>query len=140
MCEVINVRDATNGALYIGRPRKSEPVSQRRAIWGNPFVEREQDAGRDIYSCGVVVKTQLVPDRDVAIAMFKRWLFQRIEAEDVSLQALASLQGRQLACFCSPLPCHGDVLAAASAWAAEQVPSADEYVAESDLADVEVPF
>jgi len=140
VCEVINVRDADNGALYIGRPRKGEPVTQRRAIWGNPFVERQQDAGRVIHSCGVEIETQLVPDATVAIEMFRRFLFKRIEAGDISLQALAQLQGRKLSCFCSPRPCHGDVLKAASAWAVEQVGPPEQYVADSEYSDVEAPF
>ena len=32
--------------------------------------------------------------------------------------ALAALYGKPLACWCAPLPCHGQVLARAAAWAA----------------------
>jgi Domain of unknown function (DUF4326) len=140
MCEVIHVRDADNGALYIGRPRKGEPLTSRRAIWGNPYVTREQDAGRVIHSCGVEIETVLVPDNATAIAMFRQFLAAQVEAGSVSLVSLAQMQGRKLSCFCAPAPCHGDVLASASAWAAEQVPSADEFVSESKYADVDVPF
>ena len=36
----------------------------------------------------------------------------------MSLEELASLHGKTLACHCAPLPCHGEVLARAAAWAA----------------------
>ena len=39
------------------------------------------------------------------------------------LEELAALHGKTLACHCAPLPCHGEVLARAAAWAAAQLAS-----------------
>ena len=71
----------------------------RRTKWGNPF--------RIASGCS----------RDQAIERYRANLWRRIQAGEVSLQELAELDGRWLACWCEPLPCHGDVLARAAAWA-----------------------
>ena len=79
------------GAVYIGRG----------SPWGNPFV-----VGRD-------------GDRAQVIAAHKQWLWQQIEQGQVSLEALAALKGKDLVCFCAPLPCHGDTLEKAAVWASD---------------------
>ena len=73
----------------------------RRTKWGNPF--------------------RLIADgdREQVIALYRADLWRRIQAGEVSLQELAKLDGCWLACWCEPLPCHGDVLAKAAAWAAQ---------------------
>ena len=55
--------------------------------------------------------------REQAIARYRADLWRRIKAGEVSLEELAELDGCWLACWCEPLPCHGDVLARAAAWA-----------------------
>jgi len=71
----------------------------RRTKWGNPFRIGEDGT------------------RDEVIARYREYLWQHIQAGDVSLEELAELHGCWLACWCEPLPCHGDVLAKAAAWA-----------------------
>ena len=71
----------------------------RRSKWGNPF--------RIGNGCS----------RDQAIALYRAALWRRIRAGEVSLEELAALDGCWLACWCEPLPCHGDVLARAAVWA-----------------------
>ena len=56
--------------------------------------------------------------REQVIALYRAELWRRIRAGEVSLEELASLHGKTLACHCAPLPCHGEVLARAAAWAA----------------------
>lgn len=56
----------------------------RGSPWGNPFKIGESGS------------------RDEVIARF--------EAEILPLLDLAPLRGKDLVCFCAPLPCHGDVL------------------------------
>ena len=72
----------------------------RRTKWGNPF-----HIGRD-------------GSREEAIARYRADLWRRIQAGEVTLEELAELHGCWLACWCEPLPCHGDVLARAAEWAA----------------------
>ena len=73
----------------------------RRTKWGNPF--------------------RIGPgqDRELAIARYRADLWRRIRAGEIALEELAALDGCWLACWCDPLPCHGDVLARATAWAAQ---------------------
>ena len=71
----------------------------RRTKWGNPFR-----IGKD-------------QNREQAVARYREDLWRRIRAGEVSLEDLAALDGCWLACWCEPLPCHGDVLARAAAWA-----------------------
>ncbi len=60
----------------------------RGSIWGNPFR-----IGPD-------------GDRAIVIAKYERWLRSRHHL----LRALDDLRGRDLVCYCAPLPCHGDLL------------------------------
>ena len=56
--------------------------------------------------------------REQVIALYRAELWRRIREGRVSLEELAALHGKTLACHCAPLPCHGEVLARAAAWAA----------------------
>lgn len=78
------------GACYIGRP---SPL-------GNPFI-----IGRD-------------GTRNEVVAKYRHWLWQQMQSDPSMLRLVAELAGRDLVCWCAPLPCHGDVLVAASRWAA----------------------
>jgi hypothetical protein len=63
-----------------------------------------------------------VRTREKAIEAFRADLQLRIATGDEQLiRDLAALSGKTLGCWCSPKPCHGDVLAKAADWAAEQV-------------------
>ena len=79
----------------------------RRTRWGNPF--------RIASGCS----------REQAIARYRADLWRRIRAGEVALEELAELHECWLACWCEPLPCHGDVLARAAAWASEQLAERD---------------
>lgn len=63
----------------------------RPTKWGNPFV-----IGRD-------------GNREEVIAKYEEWLRGNVE---LTYSARAELRGRDLICWCSPLPCHGNVLLA----------------------------
>ena len=61
----------------------------RPSKWGNPFV-----VGRD-------------GTREQVIAKFEAWLVR----QPALMASLPELRGKVLGCWCSPLACHGDVLA-----------------------------
>jgi hypothetical protein len=63
----------------------------RTGRWGNPFV-----LGRD-------------GDRQEVIEKYRAWL--RTQPQLVA-RARRELAGRVLGCYCAPLTCHGDILAA----------------------------
>ena len=70
---------------------KREPYDEyigRPSKWGNPFV-----IGKD-------------GDRTTVIAKYEAWIRNQPDL----MAALPELEGLVLACWCSPQPCHGDVL------------------------------
>lgn len=67
-------------AVYVGRPSK----------WGNPFI-----VGLD-------------GTRKEVISRYKKWLMAADQA--YLLYFLTELRGKDLVCWCAPLPCHADVL------------------------------
>ena len=75
----------------------------RRTRWGNRF--------------------RIGPDggRAEVIELYRRELWRRIRAGEIALDDLAALNSKTLLCHCHPLPCHGDVLARAAAWAAARL-------------------
>ena len=96
MPQVLNVRQLPGfkerqpiippGAIYIGRKngRYQLPASK----WANRFTVRQE------------------ADREAAVASYERWL----RSQPQLMAALRELYGRDLVCWCAPLPCHGDVL------------------------------
>jgi hypothetical protein len=66
----------------------------RGSKWGNPFRIGEHG------------------NRAAVIARYRRYLWESPEL----LASLPELEGMRLGCFCSPKPCHGDVLIAAFEW------------------------
>lgn len=61
----------------------------RPSKWGNPFV-----IGKD-------------GTREQVVAKYEKWLMAQPALVEA---ARRELKGRTLMCFCSPAPCHGDVL------------------------------
>lgn len=77
-------------AVYIGRGSK----------WGNPFTHRRDVAEKHNG------KVMLVGSREEAVERYAKYLDSNTELKS----ALSELHGKDLACFCSPDRCHGDVL------------------------------
>ena len=73
--------------LRLGHPAGAVRID-RRTKWGNPYVIGQHG------------------DRATVIARYEARLRQRPDL----LRALSELRGKDLACWCAPLPCHGDVL------------------------------
>jgi hypothetical protein len=77
----------------------------RLTRWGNPFV-----SGRTVFLAvgndGTPIT--LYMDRADSIRAYRLWLWQRLVDQP---DFLAPLRGKRLACWCAPLPCHGDVIA-----------------------------
>lgn len=71
---------------------KKEPFDVyigRPSIWGNPF--------------------EIGPDgtRAEVIEKYRQW----IQTQPELLSQISQLRGKVLGCWCSPQPCHGDILA-----------------------------
>lgn len=61
----------------------------RPSKWGNPF-----EIGKD-------------GTREEVIHKYREW----IQTQPSLLKSVHELKGKTIACWCAPLPCHGDVLA-----------------------------
>lgn len=73
----------------------------RPSPWGNPYRIGRWDVEEDGRPRSVVV------DRDLALELFRGHAVQRLAADPLWLRPL---NGKRLACWCAPLPCHADIL------------------------------
>lgn len=90
---VLNKKTATPeelvNAVYVGRPSK----------WGNPFSHLP----------GTAAKFR-VGSREKAIEAFIDFLNEDEAGWELVDAARRELRGKDLVCWCAPLPCHADVL------------------------------
>lgn len=114
--------------VYIGRavPRAKEVRAREGSIWGNPFIAQPRGqvkvyertaaealrmftdkAARLGYDEGVRV---WVPNVETALEAFETLMRRRLFHSADWRASLRALGGKRLACWCSPGPCHGDVL------------------------------
>lgn len=80
---VVHVRDRVPGAVFIGRP----------GPFGNPFIIGKHGTRKEVI--------------DLYRQMINRYTDSASELRE---KVKRELKGKDLACFCAPLPCHGDVL------------------------------
>ena len=81
----------------------------RRSPWGNPY--RVADVLREVRLKSPRVSERYA--RDLAITAFIGWLnSERDDRAKWIKKHVGELKGKRLGCWCAPLPCHGDVLAA----------------------------
>jgi hypothetical protein len=76
------------GEIYIGRVQKQGGWDLTESIWHNPYS----------------VKTY---GRDECLELYRNMLTHNPEL----MAKISELKGKVLACWCSPEPCHGDILA-----------------------------
>ena len=60
--------------------------------------------------------------REAAIEAYRHWLWQRIQAGDAEVLAVLRTidDDSVLVCWCSPKPCHAEVIARAAVWLRKQ--------------------
>lgn len=92
-CTVVNKRSGAPYDVYVGRPSE----------WGNPY--------------------HIGPDgsREDVIAKYRAYILA--PAQSALLARVPELTGKRLACWCAPLPCHGDILAELAALAEHRTPA-----------------
>lgn len=104
MCQVVNKKHMSVNMqdpdiVYIGRG----------SIWGNKWSHKS--GTKALYK----VKTV-----EEAIEAYRQWLWTSIKDGSITLHMLLELDGKRLACYCAPNPCHGDIIKRAVLWAKEQ--------------------
>jgi hypothetical protein len=93
---VINLRGlgmVPPGAAYIGDRLWRGPWKLAASKWRNPFKIDKPGQLRN-------------GTRDEVIAKYRAWIVQ----QPALIAALPELRGKDLACWCAPESCHGDVL------------------------------
>jgi len=70
---------------------KITPID-RRSIFGNPFF-----IGKD-------------GTREEVIEKYKKYFYKRIKTDVKFKESVLRLAGKTLICWCTPLPCHGDII------------------------------
>ncbi|WVS24519.1 hypothetical protein PSPHG_CDS_0038 [Pseudomonas phage Psxphi15] len=102
MCTVVNrrlVNMRDPDVVYIGRG----------SMWGNPFSHKD--------GTQAIVQVSSVAE---AIQEYRKWLWFQIKNGIVTIEMLKDLDGKRLACYCAPNPCHGNIIKQAVRWAKEQ--------------------
>lgn len=80
-----------NYRIYNLDKSKIIPID-RRSIFGNPFKIGENNTRK-----GVIEK-------------YKIWFYNKIKTDKNFKTCVNNLKGKTLGCWCTPLPCHGDVI------------------------------
>lgn len=88
MCKVVHCKKEPYD-VYIGRPSK----------WGNPFSHIKD---------GKTLANYIVDNRNEAVESYRKWITEG-DGKHL-LKDLHELKGKVIACWCKPLPCHGDIL------------------------------
>lgn len=91
------------GAIYIGRVHPGRRLVGSK--FANPFPLRDRSSDSE---------------RKAVLEQYHRWLWDKVQAGEITVKDLNGLDGHALACFCAPQPCHGMVLANAVEWARDQ--------------------
>lgn len=73
-------------------------------MFGNPYGFLK--GGSDETTLATVV----VKNRAEAIDMYRQYFNARIESDPLFKSAVETLRGFDLCCWCSPQPCHADVI------------------------------
>jgi len=98
MPKVLNRRTDTipSEAVYVGRPSK----------WGNPY---KVGASKFILGIPRGVSESGRLTRKEAIERYE-WRLRATEIGATLMEQIDELRGKDLVCWCAPLPCHADVL------------------------------
>jgi hypothetical protein len=93
MTTVVNVRDGVPYDVYIGRRVYRGKYRLDESKWANPYRLRRGAS---------------LAERLAAIARYRD---EHLPAHPELGAAVPELHDKTIACWCAPLPCHGDVLA-----------------------------
>jgi len=89
--KVVNLRKEKCDVKITRTPKNEIPSPPQFGCFSNPyFVEKY--------------------GREECIELYKEYFYKRVEEDLVFREAVLSLRGKTLGCFCKPLACHGDII------------------------------
>jgi len=107
-------------AVYIGRAcrRAKDPMARVASVFANQFAmgmdpfKAMRLLERENVNC--VIEFRGLLDREKAVECYRALMVARLRGRLAATwtEAVASLSGKVLGCWCHPEACHGDVLAA----------------------------
>lgn len=87
LTRVVNIKSGEKYDVYIGRAGHG-----KNGYFGNPFPLKPNET------------------RQENIEKYKKYFYNRIKTDEAFKQAIFSLKGKVLGCFCKPKLCHGDII------------------------------
>jgi hypothetical protein len=88
---VVNVKSGEPYHVYIGNQMPWEPYRLKKSVWANPY--------NGAFRSGEIT-------REEVLSKYR----EHVLSNPQLLDKLPELEGKVLACWCAPEPCHGDVL------------------------------
>jgi hypothetical protein len=88
---VVNFRHEKCDIKITRKPDNSIPDPPKSGCFGNPFP----------------VKTH---GREKCIELYRSYFLERVEKDPAFREAVLTLRGKKLGCFCVPLPYHGNII------------------------------
>lgn len=93
MTSVVNLKTGASYDVYIGRAGKGQD-----GYFGNP------------HPIGYCELCNAKHDRSESLEKFREYFNREIAENEEFRSRVLTLKGKVLGCFCSPLPCHGQVI------------------------------
>jgi hypothetical protein len=91
MTKIVNIKSEKCDVKITRTKDNKIPQPPEFGCFGNPFP----------------VKTY---GREKCLELYKEYFIKRIEEDIVFREAVLSLRGKTLGCFCKPQSCHGDII------------------------------
>lgn len=88
---VVNLRKEPFDVKVCRNRRGEVPDPPESGCFGNPFKMEQYG-------------------RDECIRLFREYFLERVEKDAVFREAVLSLRGKRLGCFCKPQECHADTI------------------------------
>ena len=89
--KVVDFRKEKYDVKITRTPKGEIPEPPKFGCFGNPFKV-------EVYG------------RERCIELFKEYFYKRLEWDTKFKEAVLSLKGKTLGCFCAPLACHGHII------------------------------
>lgn len=93
---VVNIRRDKYDVKVCRKPDNSIPDPPKAGCFGNPFFLR--NVNDDV-------------EREWVLKQYREYFYERIKTDKAFLDAVMTLKGKRLACFCAPKKCHADIIA-----------------------------